>query len=194
MDDNPSDVGTKYLSEARLVLLLDILGMLRSKQESVCAVAMLSCFPLVHGHGEDDDDGVSWLWSASIWAYHVLVVMALSLLVRWWLLEKSTMVEKVNIGTQTVEQAAAVPDPVELYLQRYLAPDLRDMCRARGLPVGGLRDDLVRRTVLSPVRAACRVICTRAMAEMGWYMKADHRILHDEAGMNAWIDSATVLC
>ncbi len=67
-DDNPSDVGTKYLSEARLALLLDILGMLRSKQESVCAVAMLGCFPVVRGQGEDDDDGVSSLWSASFWA------------------------------------------------------------------------------------------------------------------------------
>jgi hypothetical protein len=47
---------------------------------------------------------------------------------------------------------------------------------------------------LSPVRAACRATCARAMAELGSYMKADHRILHDEAGMNAWIDSATVPC
>ncbi len=185
-DDNPSDVGTKYLSEARLALPLDILGMLRSKQVSVCTVAMLSCFPVARGHGEDDDDGVSWLWSASFWAYHVMVVMVLGLLLRWW----SVVVETTEVGTQTAKPAV-MPDPADLYLQRYLAPALREMCRVRGLPVTGLRDDLVRRVASSPVRVVCRASCARSMAGMGSYRKADHRILHYEAAMTAWIDLVT---
>ncbi len=98
---------------------------------------------------------------------------------------------KVDVGTQTVKPVLA-SDAAELYLPRYVVLDLREMRRARGLPVGGLKDDLVRRIVLSPERAVCRTSCTRAMAEMGPRRKADHRILHDKLAMSAWIDSATV--
>ncbi len=95
-----------------------------------------------------------------------------------------------EVGTQTAKPAV-VPVPAKLYLHRYLALELREMCRARSLPVTGLRDDLARRVASSPVRVVRRASCARAMAASGSYRKADHRILHDEAAMTAWINLAT---
>jgi hypothetical protein len=54
-DDNPGDIGTKYSSEARLSLLLDILGMRRLTQGPLYAAMMLSLFPGVRGQDDGEE-------------------------------------------------------------------------------------------------------------------------------------------